>query len=56
MPPVMKAEEPKNPAVQQKPPAGDSSVQPLNGTFSWDNVKISGEFKDGTGTLTITFH
>ena len=50
-------EEYSNAAVSQPlPQEGIPAAQPLTGTFSWDNVKISGEFKNGTGSITITFN
>lgn len=53
--PEQQAAEPEKAAPEQQGPFEGSPVRPLSGTFSWENVKISGEFKDGAGTLTITF-
>lgn len=55
MPAAMGTGEKEDTAAKQESPTEGSSAQPLSGTFSWENVKISGEFKDGVGTLTITF-
>lgn len=55
MPAAAGTGEEENAAAKQESPSENSSAQPLSGTFSWENVKISGEFKDGVGTLTITF-
>ncbi len=35
--------------------ADTSEIQPLLGAYTWENVKINGEFKNGVGTITITF-
>lgn len=44
------------PPVQAQPENGAETPQPSStGTYTWNNVKISGEIKDGVGTLTITF-
>ena len=47
------------PAVQEAEPAAQQEspvAQSLTGTFTWENVKISGEFNNGKGSITITFN
>lgn len=46
--------EPK-PAIQEDSGRKVPVPQPLTGTFTWENVKISGEFQNGVGSITITF-
>lgn len=45
------------PAPEPKEPEAPQVQIPLpTGSYTWKNVKISGEFKNGTGSITITFN
>ena len=59
-PPVQPAPAPAAPAapppVPPRPEAPQVQIPFPSGSYTWENVKISGEFKNGVGSITITFN
>ena len=53
--PAPEPEKPEAPAPAKAPEPAQVQIPLPMGSYTWENVKINGEFKNGVGTITITF-